>query len=166
MNSSEGSAPLIAAGAAQLRAPPVEAGAVETLSARALLLGERFDTRLERNGSLGTAPLTINLSGGAIAVLFRYGAVVLFGPKSAAMDDFVKGLTPSVVGAFPVPERDEVLLVAKPKSEQHIDPSGNIILRDRSSACSLSPISSPRAWCCRITRRGSPNFSIASSPWP
>jgi required for meiotic nuclear division protein 1 len=113
--------------------PGVQApAAAESLPVRALLLGERIDTRLERNGSLGTAPLTLNLAGGGIAVLFRYGAVVLFGAKSAAMDDFVKGLASSVVGAFPVPERDDARLLIRPDSDHHVDTAGNILLRDRS----------------------------------
>jgi uncharacterized Rmd1/YagE family protein len=111
---------------------PLGPTAAETLPVCALLLGERIDTRLERNGSLGTAPLTLNLPGGGIAVLFRYGAVVLFGPKSAVMNQFVKGLAPSVVGAFPTPEQDEARLLIRPDSDQYVDSSGNIILRDRS----------------------------------
>jgi required for meiotic nuclear division protein 1 len=104
----------------------------ETVTARALLLGERIDTRLERSGSLATVPLTVNLPGGGIAVLFRYGAVVLFGSSSAVLDDFVAGCRPSVAGAFAVPEHDEVVLTVRSDSEQHIDASGNIVLRDRS----------------------------------
>lgn len=104
----------------------------ETVTARALLLGERIDTRLERGGSLGTVPLTLNLPGGGIAILFRYGAVVLFGSSKGAIDDFVDGLRPSVVGAFAVPEEDEVVLSVRSDSEQTVDPSGNIVLRDRS----------------------------------
>ena len=136
MNSGKGAAPSTATEALAGRAPPVEAAppqtSPDTLPVRALLLGERIDTRLERNGSLGIAPLTLNLAGGAIAVLFRYGAIVLFGPKAPAMDDFIKGLLPSVVGPFPVPEQDEVLLTIRPDAEQAIDPAGNIVLRDRS----------------------------------
>ncbi|HUC08935.1 MAG TPA: RMD1 family protein [Stellaceae bacterium] len=135
MNSGEAPANSTAVEAVPVRAPAIATAAPETLSealpVRALLLGERIDTRLERNGSLGTAPLTLNLPGGGIAVLFRYGAVVLFGPRGAAMDDFVKGLAASVVSAFAVPEEEEVRLVIRPDSEQHIDSSGNIILRDR-----------------------------------
>jgi uncharacterized Rmd1/YagE family protein len=109
---------------------PVAPSAAESLPVCALLLGERIDTRLERNGPLGTAPLTLNLPGGGIAVLFRYGAVVLFGPKSAAMDAFVNGLAPSVVGPFAAPEQEEARLLIRPDSDEHIDASGNIILRD------------------------------------
>jgi uncharacterized Rmd1/YagE family protein len=113
-------------------AAPNLATAAETLPATALLLGERIDTRLERTPSLTTAPLTLNLPGGGLAVLFRYGVVVVFGSKAAAIDDFVKGLAPSVVGAFAAPERDDVLLVIRPDSDQPLDPAGNITLRERS----------------------------------
>ncbi|MBV8119499.1 MAG: RMD1 family protein, partial [Alphaproteobacteria bacterium] len=132
MNSDNRSGPPIAAGAAHSPAPPLEASAPDTLLARALLLGERIDTRLDRGSSLGIAPLTLNLAGGGIAVLFRYGAVVLFGAKSAAMDAFVEGLGSSVVGAFPQPEQDEAALLICSDSEQPIDQAGNLILRDRS----------------------------------
>jgi required for meiotic nuclear division protein 1 len=108
------------------------ADAAEIVPVCALLLGERIDTRLERSGSLGTAPLTLNLPGGGIAVLFRYGAVVVFGAQAAAIDDFVAGLVPSVVGAFPTPERDEVRILIRPESDQLVDAAGNIVLRDRS----------------------------------
>jgi required for meiotic nuclear division protein 1 len=131
MNSDNGSRPPRAAEAAHSPAPAVAASAADTLLARALLLGERIDTRLDRTGSLGTVPLTLNLAGG-IAVLFRYGAVVLFGPKSAAIDNFVETLASSVVGAFPQREHDEVVLLIHADSEQPIDQAGNIILRDRS----------------------------------
>src|SRR5438128_7738582 len=52
--------------------------------------GERLDTRaLERDKPLGVAPLAVVIPGGGVAVLFRYGAVVLFGTATATMDKFV-----------------------------------------------------------------------------
>src|SRR5579871_6307195 len=102
-------------------AMPASPAAAQTLPVTALLLGERIDTRLERAGSLDTAPLTLNLPGGGLAVLFRYGAVVLFGAKEPAIQTFVNGIAGSVVGAFPVPD-----------SDQPVDAAGNITLRDRS----------------------------------
>ncbi len=132
MNTGDRVARAVANEAHGSRQAPAADPAPETLPVRALLLGERIDTRLERSGSFGVAPLTINLSGGGIAVLFRYGAVVLFGATTAASDEFVKGLTPSVVGAFPTPEQDETRLVVRSDGDQHVDASGNIIVRDRS----------------------------------
>jgi uncharacterized Rmd1/YagE family protein len=128
--------------------PVVEGGALEagpgaisealatadTVPVRALLMGERLDTRaLERNAPRGTAPLTLDIPGGGVAVLFRYGAIVLFGPPTAAMDDFAATLMPQVAGAFPAPEQDEARLLVRPETDQHVDPSGNIILRDKST---------------------------------
>ena len=110
------------------------ADVAEAMPVRALLLGERIDTRaLERGALLGAAPLTLDLPGGGAAVVFRYGAIVLFGPSGAAMNDFIKRLTPLVAGAFPAPEQDEARLLIRPDSDQHVDGSGNIILRDRST---------------------------------
>jgi required for meiotic nuclear division protein 1 len=116
----------------QVQSRQSAADAAEIVSVSALLLGERIDTRLERSGSLVAAPLTLNLPGGGIAVLFRYGAVVLFGARPEAIDDFVAGLAASVVGAFPAPERDEVQLLIRPEGDQLVDAAGNIVLRDRS----------------------------------
>ena len=77
-------------------------GDADIVPVRALLLGERLDTRaLERGASVGIAPLTLDIPSGGVVVLFRYGAVVLFGPPNAAMDEFVATLMPSIAGAFP-----------------------------------------------------------------
>jgi len=101
---------------------------------RALLLGERLDTRaLERGQPLGVAPLTVAIAGDGVAVLFRYGAIVLFGMSNTATDNFIALLRASIVGAFPVPERDEARLVVRPESDQLVDASGNIVLREKTT---------------------------------
>ncbi len=80
------------------------AGTVEVVPVRALLLGERLDTRaFERDEPLGVAPLTVEIPGGGVAVLFRYGAVVLFGSATAALDNFIASLGPLVTTALPSP---------------------------------------------------------------
>ncbi len=108
--------------------------ASEIVAVRALLLGERLDTRaLERGAPRGTAPLAVDVPGGGVAVLFRYGAVVTFGPPTAAIADFIAALMPSVAGAFPSPEREEARLLVRPDTDQHVDPAGNIMLRDKST---------------------------------
>jgi len=112
----------------------VPAGTVEAVPVRALLLGERLDTRtLERDKPLGIAPLTVAIPDGGIAVLFRYGAIVLFGAETVAIDNFVASLSASIAGTFPVPERDEARLLVRPESEQPVDASGNIVVRERTT---------------------------------
>lgn len=108
------------------------AGGVEVVSVRALLLGERLDTRaFERDKPLGVAPLTVEIPGGGDAVLFRYGAVVLFGPPTATLDNFVAGLRRLVTAALPVPERDDARLLIRPDADQQVDLAGNILLREK-----------------------------------
>lgn len=81
----------------------------------ALLLGERLDTRaLQSDKPLGVAPLTVDIPGGGVAVLSRYGAVILFGTAGAAMDNLVAFLVPLVTAALPVPERDDARLLVRP----------------------------------------------------
>ena len=112
--------------------PPVRA--VEAVPVRALLLGERLDTRaLERDTPLGVVPLTIDIPGGGTAVLFRYGAVVLFGVANEALDNFVSGLRPLVTAVLPVPERDDARLLIRPDADQVVDPTGNIYLREKTT---------------------------------
>lgn len=108
------------------------AGTVEVVPVRALLLGERLDTRaLERDKPLGVVPLTLEIPGGGVAVLFRYGVVVLFGSASAAMDHFAASLTPLVSEALPAPEGDDARLLIRPAADQQVDLAGNIFLPEK-----------------------------------
>ena len=82
MQSTTGMAQLGIAEAQRSGAPGVQVETVEAVPVRALLLGERLDTRtLERDKPLGIAPLTVAMPDGGVAVLFRYGAIVLLVPK-------------------------------------------------------------------------------------
>ncbi len=130
MNSSE---PIVERGGGATAPASVSAASAgaEMVPVCALLLGERLDTRsLEREARRGAAPLTLDIPGGGVAVLFRYGAVALFGATSAAQEKFLASLSPQIVGAFPAQERDEARLAIRPDSDQHLDAAGNIILRD------------------------------------
>ena len=110
------------------------AGTIEVVPVCALLLGERLDTRaLERDEPLGVAPLAVEIPGGGVAVLFRYGAVVLFGAASAAMDKFVAALRPLVAAPFSAPERDDARLLIRPQADQQVDLAGNIFLREKTT---------------------------------
>lgn len=80
-------------------------------SARALLLGERIDLRaLETTERLATNPLTLAVQGGGMAVLFRYGVVVLFDVASIEEAAFMAHLGRYVLNAFPKPETEIVRL--------------------------------------------------------
>ena len=98
----------------------------------ARLLGERLDTRtLERDGALGAVPLAVTVDGGGIAIMFRYGAVVLFDTAPEAAERFLATLKPLVTEKFAAPEREDLRILVRADTEQLIDAAGNIVLRDR-----------------------------------
>jgi required for meiotic nuclear division protein 1 len=124
-----------------VRPPHIEAPAVgipvsdgSTFAARALLLGERIDTRALESGGppLGTAPLSLAVGARGVAVLFRYGVVVLFDVTDDAGREFARALDRFVSEPFPLPEREETRLAVRAGADQAaVDAEGTIILRDR-----------------------------------
>lgn len=82
----------------------------QNLKARGLLLGDRLDLKLFKIADcLATTPLTLEVDvEGGIAVLFRYGVVVLFGVKSLDEVRFVESLKPLLTNAYATPEIEEL----------------------------------------------------------
>ena len=106
----------------------------ETLSVRTLLLGERLDTRgLEQKDALATLPLTLRLAEGGIAVLFRYGVIVLFNVQPAAESAFLERVSPLITDPIAIRELDEARLQIAPGAKEPIDLSGTIFLLDAST---------------------------------
>jgi required for meiotic nuclear division protein 1 len=116
---------------AKENAPPREAA--RQITVQALLLAERLDTRvLERAVALGTVPLAVSVEGGGIAVVFRYGAVVLFDCPIPDAERFLASLEPLLTEKFSVTEREDLRLLIRPDTDQLIDTAGHIVLRERS----------------------------------
>ena len=81
----------------------------KTFKARGLLLGERLDLRaLGKAERLADAPLTISVRGGGVAVLFRYGAAVLFAVTPSEQAAFLEQMKILVIQPFNEPETEEV----------------------------------------------------------
>jgi len=80
------------------------------LKVRALLLGDRLDLKSFKIADcLATTPLTLELdSEGGIAILFRYGVIVLFGVPPADEEKFLETLKPLLSNAYPTPEIEEM----------------------------------------------------------
>jgi required for meiotic nuclear division protein 1 len=101
----------------------------QAVNARALLLGERLETRgIEGAGPVATGPLTVSMSGEGVAVLFRYGVVVLFAPKPEEANAFLASLASFIVEPLSPPEQEGAQLIIKADADQHIDAAGNIVL--------------------------------------
>jgi uncharacterized Rmd1/YagE family protein len=82
----------------------------QNLKARALLLGDRLDLKLFKIADcLATTPLTLEVDAeGGIAVLFRYGVIVLFGVNGQTEARFVESLKPLLTNPYPTPETEEL----------------------------------------------------------
>lgn len=79
---------------------------------RALFLGERLDLKsLEQTDYLAALPLVVRAGDRGCAVLFRYGAAVLFGLDPIEEASFLTYLNPLVVEPIASPETEEVVLV-------------------------------------------------------
>lgn len=82
------------------------------LKARALLLGDRLDLKSFKIADcLATTPLTLEVdSDGGIAVLFRYGVVVLFGVQQHNEARFIDTLKTLLTNPYPEPEIEEMAI--------------------------------------------------------
>lgn len=111
---------------------PLIAGA--TFRARAWCLGEKFDLRnLQLGQSLAVRPLTLALDDGGVAVVFRYGCVVLFngGPDAAAQ--LLNELRSRVDRPYTTQETDELTVRVSPDGREGSE-GGVVLLRDASVA--------------------------------
>ena len=82
----------------------------QDLKARAILLGDRLDLKSFKIADcLATTPLTLEVdSDGGLAVLFRYGVVVLFGVQPPDEARFIDTLKPLLTNPYPAPEIEEM----------------------------------------------------------
>lgn len=102
------------------------------IEARVFFLGERIDLRaLELGERVGVAPLTLTVSGGGCAVLFRYGAVVLFDVSAVEEKAFLASLEPLISEPFPHPEQDRVDMVIDTLRDERVE-GGIVQLREYS----------------------------------
>lgn len=97
--------------------------------ARALLLGERLDTRASGRAE-GTAlllPMTVRVGDGWV-VLFRYGLIVSFGLPRPAEGAFLASLAHAVSEPLAAPECEDVRILVDAASEETLNADGAIIV--------------------------------------
>lgn len=109
-------------------------GTFAPLTARAVLLGERIDTAgLERRDALSTVPLAFRVGDQGMAVVFRYGVVVLIGLDTLAEDEVLRSIAPRVISPFEKRE-EEAARLAPADGEERVDPDGLVRIADRAPA--------------------------------
>jgi len=96
-----------------------EAGQNNEFKARALLLGERIELRtLEGIERLAANPLSLPVQGGGVAVLFRYGLVVLFDVAPIEEAAFLGHLGAYVVSPYDEPETEVINIEIDPQARE------------------------------------------------
>ncbi|HIK56519.1 MAG TPA: RMD1 family protein [Synechococcales cyanobacterium M55_K2018_004] len=87
----------------------------DIVKVRALFLGERLDLKaLETTETLAKQPLVVAAGECGCAVLFKYGAVVLFGLGPVEEASFLTYLKPLVIEPFDSPETEDATLKLDP----------------------------------------------------
>ena len=103
-------------------------------TARAFFLSERLNTSgLERGDVLATTPLAFRVNDNGVAILFRYGVVVLIGLNALEEDEFLRSLQSRMTGLFTRREEEIAIIELAAEKEDQIPPGGPIYLQ------SLSP---------------------------
>lgn len=101
------------------------------VTVRAVVLGDRIDTLgLERRDALSTVPLSFRVGEAGIAVVFRYGVVVLIGLDPIAEDEVLRGIAPRVVGAPAVMREEESAILAIGGKDEKVEPDGTLRIAD------------------------------------
>src|SRR3954468_2545323 len=76
-------------------------------TARAFFVADRLNTSgLERGDVLATTPLAFRLNENGVAILFRYGVVVLIGLNALEEEEFLRSLQSRMTRAFARPEEE------------------------------------------------------------
>lgn len=100
------------------------------ITARAFFVAERINTAgLERGDVLSTAPLAFRVGDNGVAVLFRYGVVVLIGLHTLEEDEFLRGLEHRMTGAFARREEEIATIELASEKEDLVPPGGPICLQ-------------------------------------
>ncbi len=106
-------------------------GPRRSVGARALLLGERIDTRrFDAQEPFARAPLTISVREGGVAVLFRYGVIVLMNVSTEGEKALIERLSPMVIDPFEPPESEEARIDVGAEAEDQIDINGTILVKE------------------------------------
>ncbi len=106
----------------------------EPIMLRALLLGQRLETRgLEHRDTIALLPLTFRVGQRGLAYLFRYGVIVFAGLSAAEEAAVLESLRGRILEPLATPETDQIAILLDPDGEDRIEPSGAVALKDASS---------------------------------
>ena len=105
-----------------------------TVRAHALLLGERISTQgFDQSRVAFPAPLGVRVGEAGLAVVFRYGAVVLIGLSPDEEAAFIQELEPRIVAPILPVEVELAPILTGPSDDDAVTPAGVIELKHHSA---------------------------------
>src|SRR6202165_3397994 len=106
--------------------------AAPQLTAHALLIGDRINTAGFEGQVLSSAPLAVRVGSSGLAVVFRYGVVVLIGLSAEEEADFLEKLRARTYGKITPPEEEWAKIQVAKEAEEPIPVGGPILVRELS----------------------------------
>jgi uncharacterized Rmd1/YagE family protein len=104
------------------------------VTAHALNVGDRINTAGFEKDALSAVPLAVRAGQDGIAVLFRYGAVVLFNMNVEEESAFLERLSPRIGGRLTPPEEEAATVELLGEAGDQVGSGGPIHVRDMSIA--------------------------------
>lgn len=109
-----------------------EVQAVNQISAHALQIGDRINTAGFEGTVLSTTPLAVRVGANGLAVVFRYGVVVLLGLSADEETEFLERLHQRTFGKITPYEEEWAKVQVARESEEPIPAGGPIPVREMS----------------------------------
>src|SRR6202048_1578630 len=104
--------------------------AAQQITAHALLIGDRINTAGFEGQILSSTPLAVRVGESGLAVVFRYGVVVLVGVSVRKEADFLERLQPRTFGTITPPEEEWAKIQVAKEGEEPIPVGGPILVRE------------------------------------
>jgi uncharacterized Rmd1/YagE family protein len=128
---------------------------------RAFFVAERLNiSGLERGDVLATTPLAFRVNENGVAILFRYGVVVLIGLNALEEDEFLRSLQSRMISPFARREEESAVIELASEKDEQIPPGGPIYLQGLTpERLILVGEALAKSWCWRGTSARSPPCS-------
>src|ERR1700736_901157 len=104
----------------------------QQITAHALLIGDRINTAGFEGQVLSSSPLAVRVGSNGVAVVFRYGVVVLIGLSAEEEAEFLERMRARAYGKITPAEEEWAKIQVAKEAEEPIPVGGPILVREMS----------------------------------
>ena len=104
--------------------------APQQITAHAIQIGDRINTAGFEGQILSSAPLAVRVGSNGLAVIFRYGVVVLIGLSAAEEAEFLERIRTRTYGTITSPEEEWAKIQIAKEAEEPIPVGGPILVKE------------------------------------